>query len=89
MFLSDFFFHDGIVIPDHLKCPLTLELFVRPVLAADGFFYEEESIRMHIASKRALNLQINSPKTGANMNPEISGVSHEKVIAVKEWKASF
>lgn len=38
-------------VPDGFKCPITLAIMRKPVLAADGFNYEESSIRDYIVSQ--------------------------------------
>ena len=46
-------------VPDHLKCPITHELFVDPVMCDDGFSYERAAIEMTFA-----RIGLKSPKTG-------------------------
>ena len=50
--------HENLVIPMNYKCPITLELFVDPVVAQDGNTYEHEAIL------RVLATTMKSPLTG-------------------------
>lgn len=54
----------GSMVPSELICPLLLELMLRdPVVAADGFTYERESIEQWIAKARRDGEEILSPVT--------------------------
>mmetsp|Transcript_214 Transcript_214/g.267 ORF Transcript_214/g.267 Transcript_214/m.267 type:complete len:571 (+) Transcript_214:84-1796(+) len=49
-------------IPDQLKCPITLEIMMDPVIAADGMTYERKAIEEVLASKEnALSPKTNLP----------------------------
>eukprot|EP00727_Mastigamoeba_balamuthi_P014662 m51a1_g9821 hypothetical protein (2448) ;mRNA; f:1895526-1905660 len=47
--------------PQELLCPITLEIMRHPVVAPDGYVYEESAIKRWISSKKT------SPVTGAKM----------------------
>lgn len=79
----------------NLLCPITLSLPVKPVTAEDGYTYDEDAIKRHLAQKNT------SPKTNKRMGRNLvpaqnvtntlhglldSGVEHE---ALKEWAASI
>jgi hypothetical protein len=51
--------HEKLVIPQNYKCPITLELFINPVVASDGNTYEFEAIQ------QVINTTMKSPLTGA------------------------
>ena len=55
--------YDAVDIPEDYLCPITREPMEKPVVAADGFSYEEVAIKQWIA----LGHQI-SPKTGARLD---------------------
>lgn len=48
-----------------IKCPITMCIFLDPVLASDGFFYERQAIETW------LNKSNKSPVTGVTMNKTI------------------
>ncbi len=48
-------------------CPISLELFKNPVLAEDGFTYEESHLKKWIKQKKNEKKNLISPKTGAIM----------------------
>lgn len=41
-----------LAIPDDYRCPITLEVFARGVVAPDGFTYEESAIRRYLDTPR-------------------------------------
>ena len=49
---------------EHLICPIAFEPMVKPVLAADGFLYEETQLAQWIAATSA---DLRSPLTNAPM----------------------
>jgi ankyrin repeat protein len=53
------------VIPEELLCPITHKIFGKPVIAEDGYTYEEKAIEEWKTKK------INSPKTGEKMGDKL------------------
>ena len=51
-----------IKVPEEFVCPITMELFKDPVVAADGFTYERRAIERHLQTVRA-----RSPKTNLRL----------------------
>ena len=49
-------------VPEEFVCPITMELFHYPVVAADGFTYEMRAIARHLQSKHP-----RSPKTNLTL----------------------
>ena len=46
-----------IKVPEEFVCPITMELFKDPVVAADGFTYERRAIERHLKTARARSTQ--------------------------------
>ena len=79
--------HHGREIPHDLLCPIGLEIFEDPVVAADGFVYERENI---VAWFKQCVGQFNSgaprsPLTSQVLNTSVVNASHDKKTAVKEF----
>lgn len=67
--------------PNEFFCPITTELMVSPVLAADGVAYEETSIKEWFATCRAKGKEITSPTSGFRMEAStIPNMTHETMI---------
>lgn len=66
-------------VPDSLCCPITLTLFVKPVLADDGNTYSDEAIKAHI--------RVNGNKSPLNPACRITGLMYNRTVAnmVEEW----
>ena len=43
--------HSALVVPQNLRCPITLELFMQPVVASDGVTYERHAITEWLRGK--------------------------------------
>ena len=70
--------------PEILLCPITTTLLVSPVLAADGYIYEEHAIHEWFATCKRKGNEITSPKTGANMaDMTMPNLTHK--IQVREY----
>lgn len=66
------------LIPPEWYCPLTHEPFSNPVFIADGYTYEETSIREWLARKNT------SPMTGEDLGPNAWVVPNR---SMKDWIA--
>lgn len=86
--LATLVLHKDTNIPDELRCPITIEIFKDPVVAGDGFTYEENAIRRHIESRLRRGLPVTSPKTNAAMAMGCT-VNKDKIIAVTAFRNSF
>ena len=64
-----------------LICPITHELMYRPVLAADGHFYEWSAIRRWIAENAGRALR--SPVTNATMDTKLMGPNEQVTNVIK------
>jgi hypothetical protein len=53
--------------PDDFFCPVSLDLMVDPVTAADGYTYERASIERWIRDKRGNDGKVKSPMSGIKM----------------------
>lgn len=69
-------------IPDALQCPITLEIFKDPVLAADGFNYERAQI------EHWLRFSTRSPVTNATLAHKHLNPNHELRRRCRVWKQS-
>eukprot|EP00935_MAST-01C_sp_MAST-1C-sp1_P001750 g1750.t1 len=81
----------GIEVPDDYLCPITRELMVDPVIAADGFAYEREAIERWVQTKKsspktnlALNHTMFAPHT--NLSEQIEGYLRENTVSSSEAK---
>lgn len=54
----------SITPPKELVCPISLSLFINPVLAPDGFTYEEKSVKEWWGSRSGTGPSFRSPVTG-------------------------
>ncbi|XP_061925965.1 WD repeat, SAM and U-box domain-containing protein 1 isoform X2 [Entelurus aequoreus] len=70
-------------VPDEFLCPITRELMREPVLAADGYSYEKESISMWIHSK-----QRSSPMTNLPLLTTLLTPNHTLKMAIARWRSS-
>lgn len=69
---------EGDLIPPEWYCPLTHEPFQNPVFLADGYTYEETSVRDWLARKNT------SPMTGEDLGPNASIVPNR---SMRDWIA--
>lgn len=69
--------------PDDLVCPITQELMVDPVIAADGHTYERHAIERWLASKRT------SPKTGGEIETCMLFPNHLLRRQSREWQEAY
>ena len=67
-------------VPESLRCPITQEIFVHPVLAEDGYTYEEDAITQWVEQDGT------SPVTRQRLS--ISGLRPNRAIsdAVDEFR---
>ncbi|MEI8296175.1 MAG: U-box domain-containing protein, partial [Alphaproteobacteria bacterium] len=65
--------------PEHF-CPITLELMLDPVVAADGHSYERSAILQHLA------IHITSPATGAALDSKALFANQALKAMIMEWK---
>ncbi|AYV85795.1 MAG: hypothetical protein Satyrvirus42_4 [Satyrvirus sp.] len=56
---------DDILNKEQFTCPITLQIFRRPVLAEDGFFYEESEIKRWLSTNKI------SPKTRSPISDKV------------------
>jgi ubiquitin-protein ligase len=71
---------DDMEPPDHLVCPITLEVFVDPVCTIYGHCYERDAI-LQVLSRTNNDPFTNQPLTRANLNPIFSIKA-----AAEEWR---
>ena len=57
-------------IPDDLRCPLTLEIFLDPVSAADGHTYERVAIEEWLATGARTSPVTNEPLESLKLVPQ-------------------
>jgi U-box domain len=62
--------HNKWSIGEDLVCPITLQLFLDPVFAEDGYLYEREAIQMHFQVNG--NRSITSPLTRAEIGTKLT-----------------
>ena len=65
--------------PEHF-CPITLELILDPVVAADGHSYEKSAILKHFA------IHSTSPATGAALDSKALFANQALKAMIMEWK---
>ena len=72
------------------KCPITLEVFRCPVVAADGKTYEREAIEQHIAKCSSEGRELKSPMTNDPLahdklspNYTLAQMINEQIEAIK------
>jgi len=72
-------------VPKHFSCPITHELFVDPVIFADGHTYERDAIARWLRDHRET-----SPMTGASFPGRqiVLLPNHAMRSQVEEWKAN-
>jgi uncharacterized protein len=68
-------------VPEDYICPLTLEIYNDPVVAADGHTYEREEIQKWIDSGKRL-----SPISGTRMNSKKLTPNHKMRSQISTWK---
>ncbi|XP_023806551.1 WD repeat, SAM and U-box domain-containing protein 1 isoform X2 [Oryzias latipes] len=73
---------NGSEAPDHFLCPITRELMKDPVIAADGFSYERESIESWIRGKHKTSPMTNLPLRTTLLTPNRS-----LKMAITHWKS--
>jgi hypothetical protein len=66
--------------PDELRCPITLQLFCDPVIAADGHAYERRAMEDWLARSNR------SPRTGAELPHALLTPCHHLRVAADEWR---
>ncbi|XP_037645818.1 WD repeat, SAM and U-box domain-containing protein 1-like isoform X2 [Sebastes umbrosus] len=69
--------------PDEFLCPITRELMKDPVIAADGYSYERESIESWIRGKNKT-----SPMTNLFLQTTILTPNRSLKMAITRWKSS-
>ncbi|KAL1021877.1 hypothetical protein UPYG_G00019200 [Umbra pygmaea] len=69
--------------PDEFLCPITRELMVDPVIAADGYSYEREAIQSWIATKNR-----SSPMTNLPLQTTLLTPNRTLKMAIGRWKTS-
>ncbi|XP_041806153.1 WD repeat, SAM and U-box domain-containing protein 1-like [Chelmon rostratus] len=73
----------GSEAPDEFLCPITRELLKDPVIAADGYSYERESIESWIRGKNKTSPMTNLPLQTTLLTPNRS-----LKTAITRWKSS-
>ncbi|XP_022596136.1 WD repeat, SAM and U-box domain-containing protein 1-like [Seriola dumerili] len=73
----------GSEAPDEFLCPITRELMKDPVIAADGYSYERESIESWIRGKNKTSPMTNLPLQTTLLTPNRS-----LKMAITRWKTS-
>lgn len=73
----------GSEAPDEFLCPITRELMRDPVIAADGYSYERESIESWIRGKNKTSPMTNLPLQTTLLTPNRS-----LKTAIARWKSS-
>ncbi|XP_047456012.1 WD repeat, SAM and U-box domain-containing protein 1-like [Mugil cephalus] len=73
----------GSEVPDEFLCPITRELMKDPVIAADGFSYERESIESWIRGENKTSPMTNLPLQTTLLTPNRS-----LKMAIARWKSS-
>ncbi|KAI3356189.1 hypothetical protein L3Q82_017447 [Scortum barcoo] len=73
----------GSEAPDEFLCPITRELMKDPVIAADGYSYERESIECWIRAKNKTSPMTNLPLQTTLLTPNRS-----LKMAITRWKSS-
>lgn len=74
---------NGSEAPDEFLCPITRELMKDPVIAADGYSYERESIESWIGGKNKTSPMTNLPLPTTLLTPNRS-----LNMAIARWKSS-
>ncbi|XP_038576354.1 WD repeat, SAM and U-box domain-containing protein 1-like isoform X2 [Micropterus salmoides] len=69
--------------PDEFLCPITRELMKDPVIAADGYSYERESIESWIRGKNKT-----SPMTNLPLQTTLLTLNRALKLAITRWKSS-
>uniref|UniRef100_A0A8C7YQE5 WD repeat, SAM and U-box domain-containing protein 1 n=1 Tax=Oryzias sinensis TaxID=183150 RepID=A0A8C7YQE5_9TELE len=75
---------NGSEAPDHFLCPITRELMKDPVIAADGFSYERESIESWIRGKHKTSPMTNLPLRTTLLTPNRS-----LKMAITHWNSQY
>ncbi|XP_035460710.2 uncharacterized protein LOC118283111 isoform X1 [Scophthalmus maximus] len=70
-------------VPDEFMCPITTELMKDPVIAADGYSYERESIETWIRGKNKT-----SPMTNLALQTTLLTPNRSLKMAITRWKSS-
>ena len=66
--------------PDDFICPITTEVMIDPVMAADGHAYERTAIERWLATKST------SPMTGEALEHTFLSPSHMVRRQIREWQ---
>jgi len=66
-------------VPNEFLCPISLELMQRPVVAADGFTYEQSAIETWLEG------HLRSPLTGQEMTDKTLRPNHTLKAAIGRW----
>uniref|UniRef100_A0A3B4F1W1 WD repeat, SAM and U-box domain-containing protein 1 n=1 Tax=Pundamilia nyererei TaxID=303518 RepID=A0A3B4F1W1_9CICH len=74
---------NGSEAPDEFMCPITRELMKDPVIAADGYSYERESIESWIRGKNKTSPMTNLPLQTTLLTPNRS-----LKMAITRWKSN-
>ncbi|XP_065666379.1 uncharacterized protein LOC100211223 isoform X7 [Hydra vulgaris] len=64
--------NDNDVVPSDFLCPITMEIMVDPVIAADGFTYEKKSILSWFSSGKVTSPMTNIPLSHTELVPNRS-----------------
>ncbi|XP_047136345.1 uncharacterized protein LOC100211223 isoform X2 [Hydra vulgaris] len=64
--------NDNDVVPSDFLCPITMEIMVDPVIAADGFTYEKKSIMSWLSSGKLTSPMTNIPLSHTELVPNQS-----------------
>ncbi|XP_071826181.1 WD repeat, SAM and U-box domain-containing protein 1-like isoform X2 [Apostichopus japonicus] len=59
-------------VPDEYLCPITRQIMTDPVIAADGFSYERDSIRSWLGTGNHTSPMTNAPLAHTNLTPNRS-----------------
>uniref|UniRef100_A0A672I7W9 WD repeat, SAM and U-box domain-containing protein 1 n=1 Tax=Salarias fasciatus TaxID=181472 RepID=A0A672I7W9_SALFA len=74
---------DGPEAPDEFLCPITRELMKDPVIAADGYSYERQSIESWIRGKNK-----SSPMTNLPLQTSLLTPNRSLKAAITRWRSS-
>ncbi|XP_074550386.1 WD repeat, SAM and U-box domain-containing protein 1-like [Halichoeres trimaculatus] len=74
---------NGSEVPDEFLCPITRELMKDPVIAADGYSYERDSIESWIRGKNKTSPMTNLPLQTTLLTPNRS-----LKMAITRWQSS-
>ena len=75
-------------IPDGLVCPLSLEIYEDPVMAADGFSYERREIATWFARGKRTSPKTNEelPHTFLTPNHDLKAMCQDFLAEVRKFE---